>query len=200
MKKTLSFSLFLLFAASAASAASAAEPQAPGPQFYRDLTMRIRQSAEFSVQFPGAEQHFDYKFELGDPIYKEVKVGDYAVGPDHPGKFYRNFWDRIFLKDGSRVILNGQEIPLTCIFVQGQDNRWAFHRDPLFPEIIMKITLVANDFQCLGPLNPNWPRNGGRKENWETVVRYTVKDSTIMLPTDVEIRNRWNDYQAVLVK
>jgi hypothetical protein len=189
-----------LFSLLLAATVSQAAPKPPGPEYYRELTKRIRTSGEFSVPFPSADQHFDYKFELGEPAYKEVKVGDYAVDLERRGRFLRSFWDRISLKDGSRVILNGKEIPLTCIFVQGQDNRWAFEPNPLFPELVIKVTLVANDFQCVGPLNPNWPMNGDRKLNWDTAVQFTVKDPTIMLPVDASIRYRWNEYEAVLQK
>ena len=193
--------LALALSALALAAPNPNLPPKPGPDYYRDLTKRIRTEAQFKVPFPGADQYFDYKFELGEPIYPEVKLGDYVINPEKPLFQFRYFWDRIFVKDGSRVHFNGLDLPITCIFVQGQDNRWASeHQNPLFAEMILKITLVVNDFQCVGPINPNWPQNGGKKENWDTFIQYSVKDPTIMLPVDAEIRYRWNEFQAVLVK
>lgn len=172
----------------------------PDLKFYRDLTLKIRPSGEFRVPMVGGDQVFDYKLEMGAPVYKEPDYFDSHIDMDHPEWFFRSFWDRIMLKDGSHIVLNGEEIPLTCIVVSGQDNRWAGGQDPRLPQFVIKITFVANDFSCVGPLNPGWPSNGGKKEAWDTYLHYTVKDPTIMLPMDAMIRYRWNEFQAYLLK
>lgn len=187
--------LFILAAKMMMPAAVAAVPK-EDIDYYRNLTLQIRTEAVFKVPMIGMEQKFDYKLEIGAPIYAEPIVSEIKI----EDSVYRNFWDRIFLKDGSHVVVNGEELPLTCIFVSGQDNRFNGKRDPRFPEFIMKIYLVANDYTCTGPLNPGWPANGGKKEMWDTFVHYEVRDPTIMLPVEAKIRYRWNEFQAILVK
>ncbi len=119
-------------------------------------------------------------------------------GPKRLAPFYRIFFDRIFLKDGSTLHVGGQDLPLTCVFVSGQDNRFSGDHNPLFPQFILKVHFVANDFSCVGPINPGWPGSGGKKEAWDTYVHYSIKDPTIMLPVDAGLRYRWNEFEALL--
>lgn len=177
-----------------------AAPAQEDLRYYRQLTLALRPQAEFKVPQINQDQLYDYAVEFGEPIYAEPIVSDLPL-MDGSGKFFRNFWDRIFLKDGSRVVINGEEIPLTCVFVSGQDNRYVGNdRDPRFPEFIMKVYLVANDYSCVGPLNPGWPGNGGKKEMWDTYVYYEVRDPTIMLPTEAKIRYRWNEFHSIWMR
>lgn len=168
-------------------------------KFYRELTLNIRNSAEFQVPMIGSDQSYSYQLEFADPVYKEPIMGDTTFGND-PSKFYRSFWDRIMLKDGSFALINGEEIPLTCVFVSGQDNRFSGNTDPRFPEFIMKVYLVANDYSCVGPINPGFPANGGKLEAWDTYLYFEVRDPTIMLPVETKIRYRGNEFHSVLVK
>lgn len=168
-------------------------------QEYRNLTLQIRTSAEFKVPMIGSDQSYSYELNFADPVYKEPMVGVFSLGGD-PAKFYRSFFDRIMLKDGSYALINGEEIPLTCIFVNGQDNRNSGNTDPRFPQFIMKVYLVANDYSCVGPLNPGFPTNGGKEEAWDTFLYFEVRDPTIMLPVETKIRYRWNEFHSVLVK
>jgi hypothetical protein len=145
-----------------------------------------------------SDMHFKYKMEFDQPKWKEPVISDSPVGQSN--LFVRDFWEKIFLKEGSYVEVGGEQIPLTCIHVAGQDNRFSGKLGPLFPELILKITFVTNDWACAGPVRPGWPQSGGRKEAWETYIHYTVKDPTIMLPIDAGLRYRWNEFEAVLVK
>lgn len=176
-----------------------ANPTPEDLSYYRQLTNAIRTQAQFKVSLINQDVFYDYLLEIGEPVYNEPIVSDLPI-MDQSDKFYRNFWDRIYLKDGSRVVINGEEVPLTCIFISGQDNRYAGVNDPRFPQFIMKIYLVANDFTCVGPKNPGWPNNGGKEETWETYLYYEVKDPTIMLPAEAKIRIKWNEFKSVLVK
>ena len=168
-------------------------------QFYRNLTLQVRNSAEFKVPMIESDQTYSYELEFADPVYKEPMVGEFSLENDTK-KFYRNFWDRIMLKDGSHAKINGEEIPLTCIFISGQDNRYSGNVDPRFPQFIMKVYLVANDYSCVGPINPGFPTSGGKEEAWDTYLYYEIKDPTIMLPVESKIRYRWNEFHSVLVK
>jgi len=172
---------------------------APGPQFYRELTMRIRPEGTFRVYMPdGRHQDIRYNLEFGEPVYPEVKIGDYVVEAGKP-EFNRLFWDRILLKDGSIVEIGGEKLPLTCIVVSAKDNRFSGPKSPLIPDYIIGVHLVANDFSCQGPIRPGWPETGGRKENWDTYLHFEVKDPTIMLPQDAEVRYRWNEFNAIWI-
>lgn len=166
------------------------------PQFYRDFTLKIRQEGKFNLAMPNGDQPITYKIEFGSPIYETPIVSDTGSGVDE-NIVYRNFWDRIWLKDTSYLELSGQKIPLTCIFVSGQDNRDSGSDSPLFPKILMKIYFVANDYSCVGPINPNWPSNGGKKEAWDTYLYYEVRDPTVMMPVEAKIRYRWNEFHLV---
>jgi hypothetical protein len=207
--------LFAVFAAIAASAIIA--PASPAPAFaesnadreeYRNLTLATLPDGAFRIPMPeGPAMNFTYHLEFGEPYRHPPFNGEPYVMefPDLTGdrtKFWRGFFDKVFLKDGSYIQFNDEKVPLTCIFVDGQDNRNA---DPggNFPrrQFIMKIYLVANDYQCMGPKRNDY-RGGGRlrDEAWETYVYYEVHDPTIMLPMEAHLRIRWNELAAVWVK
>lgn len=171
----------------------------PAAQQYRELTHRLRTSSEFMVPFPGMKSSVAYAFEFDKAIYPKPIFEDLHLGMNGP-YFYRSFWDRILFKDGSYVEINGERLPLTCVFIDGQDNRFANENSsPLFPEFVMRVYLVANDFSCQGPKKKGWPDVGGREENWDTYIYYEIKDPTIMLPVEAKIRYRWNEFEMVLV-
>lgn len=173
--------------------------KAPGPAFYREFTKRIQNKGTLRVFKPdGIHEDIKYEFELGEAIFPEVKIGDYLVESGKPF-FTRRFWDRILLKDGSYLEIGGEKLPLTCVVVSAQDNRFSGPKSPVIPDYIIRIHLVANDFACQGPVRPGWPYSGGRKESWDTFLHYEVKDPTIMLPTDTEVRYRWNEYSAIWI-
>ena len=174
--------------------------KAPDVQFYRDLTLKIRKTGEFSIPFPGVQSSINYSFEFDQPVYDIPIMNDTQMG-SKDSYFYRIFFDRILFKDGSYLQVNGEKLPLTCIFISGQDNRFADKKlySPLLPEFVLKVYLVANDFSCQGPITPGWPQTGGKEEHWDTYLYYEIKDPTIMLPMDAKLRYRWNEYNVVLV-
>jgi hypothetical protein len=96
----------------------------PNSEFYRAMTLRIRNSGEFKVPTPGTNTSVSYNFEFNRPIYKEPVIGDlhFPIGEAY---FLRTFFDRILFKDGSFLEVNGEKLPLTCVFVEGQDNRFS---------------------------------------------------------------------------
>lgn len=183
----------------AVSLSASAKVTADDVKYYRALTNNLRTQAFFKVPMIGTEQIFNYQLELAAPIYPDPIVSDAGLDRDR-SKFYRLFFDRVFLKDNSHIVINGEEIPLTCIFVEGQDNRYSGTTDPRFPQFIMKVYLVANDYTCTGPLNPGFPQNGGKAEMWDTYIYFEIIDPTIMLPVEIKIRYRWNEFHAVLVR
>lgn len=197
----MKFILVLFLVLSSAAALADATPAEK--KFYRELIMKVRSSGEFKVAMPDrGDLFFEYKLELDEPKWDEPIVSDYPIASpsDSSQKFLRNFWDKIFLKEGSYINVGGEQIPLTCIHAAGQDNRMSGKNGPLFPDFIVKFIFVANDWSCNGPLNPGWPANGGKKEAWETYLHYEVRDPTIMLPVEAGLRFRWSEFQAVLIK
>ncbi len=194
----------ILIIVSSISVSAFAQPTAAEKKFYRDLVLKIRPQAEFKVPMPAnGDMHFDYKLEFDQPEWPEPNVGEFSVTDSSmrsTGKFYRIFFDKIFLKEGSYMAVAGEQIPLTCIHVEGQDNRFSGNPDPRFPQLILKIIFVANDWTCQGPINPGWPETGGKEQAWETNIHYEVRDPTIMLPVESGLRYRWNEYNSVLVK
>lgn len=176
------------------------QPLDSAPQFYRDFTQKVRQTGEFQIPLPGASTDLNYSFELAQPVYPMPLITDLHMASGNK-YFFRSFWDRILLKDDSFLNINGEKLPLTCIFIIGQDNRFTDPKmnSPLLPEFILKVYLVANDFSCQGPIKPGWPATGGRKENWGNYIYFEVRDPTIMLPVEAQLRYRWNDYNVVLV-
>ena len=169
------------------------------PAFYRKFTEKVRSEGVFKIPMPAnGDLQFNYKFMWDTPIYKEPRLADVPVAAG-ASEFFRSFWDRIAVKDGSVLKLGDEEIPVTCIYISGQDNRYS-KTSTLFPDYVIRVYIVANDFSCVGPINPGWPQNGGKKEMWDTYLYYEVRDPTIMLPTEVHLRYRWNEFKAVLIK
>lgn len=192
-------SLVLIYSLAIASAAFGANPPKPGPEFYRALTMKIRPDGELRIFMPdGRHQDIKYHFKFGAAVYQEPMIGD--VRWNYPSnEILRSFWDRILFEDESFLEVGGERVPLTCIYIQGQDNRFSGQSGPVLPELIVRVFLVANDYACQGPIRPGWPSTGGRRENWDTYLHYEVRDPTIMLPQDVKLRYRWNEFDAVLI-
>lgn len=189
----------LIFALLVTTPWAGATPSVEDVKYYRDLTLNVRPTATFKVPMIGSEQIFSYNFELASPIYPEPIISDSSMGQGEK-KVFRSFWDRIFFSDNSHVEINGEKLPLTCVFIDGQDNRFSGNTDPRFPQFIMKVYLVANDYTCTGPLNPGFPHNGGKPEMWDTYIYFEIRDPTIMLPVEAKIRYRWNEFHAVLVR
>lgn len=192
------FQLLVLFMLGPLAAASALS-QDDIAAYYRDLTLKIRPVGKFYVPIPNKDEStFSYQIKFGKPHFKEPIYSVFHLNEkEHP--FFRFFGDKIFLEDGSTLFLGDKKVPLTCVFVDGQDNRFSKKELPLIPDIILKVYLVANDFTCTGPLNPGWPMNGSKKETWDTYLYYEVRDPTIMLPTEIKIRYRGNEFLGVLV-
>lgn len=184
------------FSGSSASYASALDP------VYRDLSRRVRDKGEFKVLMPGqADQNFSYELSISGPFlgYESgPKISDFYLDEDQRF-FVRRFVDKLALRDGSYILLGGEKVPLVCVFVDGRDNRYSGKTTPLVPDFLLKVYLVANDFSCTGPINPNWPRFSPKKETWDTYLHYEVRDPTIMLPVEPKLRYRWSEFTATVV-
>lgn len=166
---------------------------------YRDFTLKLRAKSSFRVPMPSnGDMSFVYELKLGSPIFAKPVTFDFPLDPD-TGKFYRHFWDKVFVQDSSYLLVGNEQVPLTCIFVTGQDNRFSGKNTPLIPDYVFKVYLVANDYSCTGPINPAWPNDGGKRETWDTYVYFEVRDPTVMLPTDIKIRYRSIEFPAVLI-
>lgn len=166
-------------------------------EFYQNLILNIWKEANFELQLPGVpETDVHYQFEWWEPHPAMEEPVDFPLGTGSD-KFYRIFFDRLLFKDGSFLSIGNEILPLTCLFVEGQDNRFSGKATPLIPDLLLKIHVVANDFSCTGPINPGWPENGMRKENWDTFLYYEVRDPTIMLPVEPILRYRRNEFAIV---
>ena len=172
----------------------------PAPSYYRDMVLRTRKTATFSLPLPGNRSiDIKYGFEWDRPqkMAPDVFRLDDII---NPGKFDVNFWDRIFTTAESEFSFDNSDfLPLTCVFVSGQDNRFSNKTSPLIPDYVFKVYVVANDFSCTGPINPGWPGNGRPKENWETYLYYEIRDPTVMLPTNAIFTYRRNAFNVVLL-
>ena len=202
-RRGVSFVFWVVGVLSAAGNAQAAPPSAPAdPSFskqYRELILKTRPSGTFRIAMPsGPDMTFSYQMEVGRPMAEAPSVVE-IPSTNEGGGTARIFLDKVRLKAGSYVVLGGKKQPLTCIFVDGQDNRGLTPLSPLFPVFVMKVYLVANDFACKGPKSPGFPSNGSKEEAWDTYLYFEVRDPTIMLPAEVKVRFRWNEWHAVLV-
>ena len=179
--------------------ASAAHGIESTPADYRALVSRLRQKGVFRIPILQSGQFtFSYDLRLEDPIYTLPLVSDFYLDPMGL-KRIRKFYDKISLNESAVLQINGASIPLTCLFVDGQDNRFSEKDSPLIPDFILKVYLVANDYTCTGPINPGWPENGARKDAWDTYLYYEIRDPTIMLPVHPHIKFRENEFQAELM-
>lgn len=192
--------LFVLPLLAQTPLAMGVEPPASTPQDYRNLVLKVRTEGRFSIPQPGgADWEVSYSFKLGAPKQALPDLNDFTLEPAADGtpRWFRSFWDQIYLEDGSYLEINGERLPLTCISVNGQDNRFSGDKSPLFPDWVIHFRLVVNDYSCTGPVNPGWPDNGGKKEMWDTLLSFVVRDPTIMLPMEARVRDRWNEFSAV---
>lgn len=190
----------LLFALCAIVSVAAADDSPTRATEYRELVSRARSGGTFQVTLPeGGGYQFSYRFEAGRPMAGAPLVADFplsAVGP----RAISVFWDRILASGDSYLRVGGEDIPLTCVYVEGQDNRRAETGTPTLPELVLRVYFVANDFSCTGPVNPLWPIFSSRRETWETYLTYEVRDPTIMLPVMPTLVLRDNRYRATWVE
>ena len=196
--KTFSKALLLLFIS--AGYASAAEPKIDqSPEFYRSQVLRIRQMASFKVPSPVGDTEVTYSLKFAKPAVGYELPLTHILDWDRatPNTYYKLFWDRIFVEDGSTLKIKNEVLPVTCVYVDGQDNRKSGTDSPLFPNLVLKVYVVANDFDCEGPINRGFPSNGGREEAWDSYMFYMVKDPTIMMPVESKLRYRWNEFETV---
>lgn len=164
---------------------------------YRDLISKVRKTSTFYADVPIAGGiTVKYGLELDEALYSSPHLADFFLFPGSQ-LFFRTFTDKILLKDGAFIQIGDVTVPATCLYIHGQDNRFSGKESPLIPDFIFRFTIVANDFSCTGPINPNWPEFSVRKETWDTFVYYEVRDPTIMLPSEIKLRYRWNEYQMI---
>ncbi len=167
---------------------------------YRTLSKNIRPQAQMQIAMPNGELFdFSYDLKMADALFPNPLMSTIRLGSNE-NEHSISFWDKIMTTEDSSLNIGNEKLPITCIFVHGQDNRNISELSPLFPQFIMNIYIVVGDYTCAGPLNPGWPQNGGKKELWDTYIHYQIKDPTIMLPTDITLRLRWNEYSAYLNK
>ena len=165
---------------------------------YRTLSKNIRPSVQMQMTMPNGELFkFSYDLKMTDTLFPNPLLSSIRLGSSE-NEYSISFWDKIMTSDDSSLNIGNEKLPITCIFVHGQDNRKISDLSPLFPQFIMNVYVVVGDYTCAGPLNPGWPQNGGKKELWDTYVHYVIKDPTIMLPTEIKLRLRWNEYNALL--
>jgi hypothetical protein len=196
-------SVLLVFLTLQITNVASAEPRPPNDDetlaTYRALSLKVRAKGDFRIAMPSnGDMAFSYELKFGAPKFERPLFADFFLDAENT-RLTRMFWDKVYLEDGSYLKLGGENIPLTCVFVKGQDNRFSRNESPLIPDFVLKIYLVANDFTCTGPINPGWPGNGGKKELWDTYFYFEVRDPTIMLPAEAKVRYRWSEFPAFLV-
>jgi len=176
-----------------ATPARAAVPTPP-PAAYRQLVKSVPLEGSFKILMPGRRR----------PVRIAYRIAGWGKGRDpEPILMSRDsgqFFDWNFTTEGSSLKVEGDEeesLPLTCVHVRGQDNRASRTRNPLFPEVLLRVFLVANDAACVGPLNLN-VELGGRRELWDTYLYFEVHDPQTMLPLEVKLRYARNEYHALL--
>ncbi len=168
---------------------------------YRNLSLKVRTDGTFMVPMPnGQNPRVEYSFHLKEPVWPQPAI---IVSPVNPEKdsYSLLYYEKFLTTPDSYLKIGEDQLPLTCIYIKGQDNRYLKNfGSPLFPGIRLEVYLVTNSFDCMGPKNPGFPFNGKKEELWDTYIYYVIRDPTIMLPADAKLRYRWNEYAAVLVK
>ena len=168
------------------------------PEDYRALSLQLRDHSTFKVPQLSGDIPFRYELNWADFKWPEPITTNWGL--DSKNKtYFRMFFEKVFAKPGSFIEIGSERLPLTCVFVDGQDNRFSGTNMPALPDFVLKVYVVANDFSCDGPINQGFPSNGGKQELWDSYIYFEVRDPTIMLPMNVKLRYRWNEYESVLV-
>ncbi len=187
------FAFFLFLVIGTGSNSFAVEP----PQVYRNNVLALPATMNFSAISALGQADVSYSLNWGAPLISLPAISTYpALGGD-PNKNFIEFFDRISLTPDSFIKIGELTLPLTCIWVHGQDNREVDEHNPLIPKQVYRYFLVANDFSCTGPINPGWPENGLKKQTWDTYIELLVKDLTIYRPAEAILRYRWNESKMV---
>lgn len=168
------------------------------PQAYRNYVLALPATMNFSAVTPWGLGEVSYSLKWSAPLISLPAMASYPALDGDPTKNFVEFFDRIALTPDSFIKIGELTIPLTCIWVHGQDNREVDGDDPLIPKQVYRYILVANDFSCSGPINPGWPENGLKKEYWDTYVELLIKDLTIYRPAEATLRYRWNETKMIV--
>lgn len=190
MKKLLSIFTFIIGSQNVFAAET--------PQAYRNHVLSLPAAMSFSVISPLGPAEVTYSLKWDSPLMALPAMSAYPDLEGDPTKNYIEFFDRISLQPDSFIKIGELTIPLTCIWVHGQDNREVDNQDPLIPKQVYRYILVANDFSCTGPINPGWPGNGLKRETWDTNIELVIKDLTIYRPAEATLRYRWNESKMVI--
>ena len=86
----------------------------------------------------------------------------------NPAATIIEFYDRLLAERGSTITVGLQTFPVYCVWTQGQDNREVRTRHEF---LFRKIIYVVDDPTCVGPVNPNFPHDGGRRTRWSTYLQ-----------------------------
>jgi hypothetical protein len=167
-------------------------PADPGDLFYRDLLKTLRRTGTFKVSLPAmAPIPLSYRVTVSRPKTAKPVLIDINAGEG--GRFLRQVFDKLFFDDNSVLKIGDDELPLTCVHLDGQDNRFTGPKSPLTPDFILRIFLVANDYSCTGPLNQD-PSLGPVGPTWDTFLYYEVRDPSTMFPINARLHYRGNNF------
>jgi hypothetical protein len=180
--------LFLSSAQASAVASFASENPDLVAEYRRDV-LAIPAQMKFEVRSPLGSAEVSYQLTWDEPAALLPETSRFP-SLSSPDAYFIEYYDRIFLAPGSQMNVGSRVLPLTCIWVHGQDNRPWITFDPLIPLKVMRILLVANDFACEGPFNPGWPGNGKPKETWDTYIEIQLKDLALYRPSHSSLRFR----------
>ncbi len=170
---------------------------AESPQAYRNYVLALPAAMNFSAITPLGTAEVSYSLKWEAPLIALPAMSAYPSLGGDPNKNFIEFFDRIALTPDSVIKIGELTLPLTCIWVHGQDNREVDDQNPLIPKQVYRYILVANDFSCTGPINPGWPENGLKKEMWDTYIEILIKDLTIYRPAEATLRYRWNETKMI---
>jgi hypothetical protein len=152
----------------------------------------------FEVENPLGSTEVNYNLKWDAPLLALPSISILPEMGGDPTQHYVEFYDRISSSMDSVLTVGNVALPLTCVWVHGQDNTERDDGDPLIPKYVLRMLLVANDFSCTGPINPGWPGNGQRKELWDTYVEILIKDFTLYKPAEAKLRYRWNESRMIV--
>lgn len=171
----------------------------PEREFYRRLFLNIPREGNFSLELPGfgKSTEIQYKFDWNSPLLDLTKLD--LKGSEK--SMHRIWEDRVMtVRNASWLTIEGLsqgKLPITCVYVFGQDTLNPKGKPNDFPRFILKVQLVINDNDCKGPVETKPDVYVTNTDLWETALTFQLRGdgaTNLMYPIEPKLRYLRNEF------